>query len=366
MKVVINRKEFLNALQIGGLMSGKSKTLPILDNAKITLKDGSATISSYDNEVAVTKRTSIISYENDMVFCVNPRELATILKTLSEEETTLEITENTCNVKHKKGELSLPCENANEFPTPTLDSDMVKHSLKSETLYNFLKEAKRFVSQDVIRPVLTGANMVFENNLFSVSSSDGCVLYHNAIDYEYEGEPLSAIVTAKAIDSILPIIDGTDDTIVSIGEKNIIFKTDDSMVIAVKPEGRYPNVKTVIPKSHSIEVEVDKQEVIEAVNRTLILANKNTKFCVCDFNAMQCSISSEDKDFNKKAKEDCFCSCDGEIKLGLRGDYLLTILNTIDNEKAIIQMSAPNRAVVFKDADNANKILLQMPYNLES
>lgn len=82
MQIEINRKEFISALNVGGSMAGRVKTIPILEDVKITIKGTSAVISSFDNETAITKRTYIVSSTEDAMFCINPRNLVNILKTI--------------------------------------------------------------------------------------------------------------------------------------------------------------------------------------------------------------------------------------------------------------------------------------------
>ena len=125
MKITINRKSFIDALSIGGSMSGKAKTLPILDMAKITIKDKKAIISSFDGEVAITLRSEIVDSDRDMAFCINTKDLLSILKSLKDEVLELDITNNVCVVLHSKGKMEVLVSDSEDFPTPSKDEKNV-------------------------------------------------------------------------------------------------------------------------------------------------------------------------------------------------------------------------------------------------
>ena len=64
MKFSFNRKEFVDALLVGGSMAERNKVVPILECVKINVRRESSTISSNDGNVAITKRVSINSDED--------------------------------------------------------------------------------------------------------------------------------------------------------------------------------------------------------------------------------------------------------------------------------------------------------------
>ena len=122
MQIEVNRKDFISALNVGGSMAGRVKTIPILEDVKITIKGTSAVISSFDNETAITKRTCIVSSTEDAMFCINPRNLVNILKTIKDENVSLYVVENVCTIVHSKGEATLPVEPAIDFPPPAKEA----------------------------------------------------------------------------------------------------------------------------------------------------------------------------------------------------------------------------------------------------
>ena len=361
MKITIERKSFVDALTIGGQMSGKARGLSILDNCKITIKNNTATISSYDSEVAITKRTNIVGHDEECVFCIEPKALLAILRSLKDENVDLMLDNNICEIVHAKGKQSIPYGGAEDYPSPFLEKDMNTFGFKSEVLFNWLKEAKQFVGNNTLYPSLMGVYVYCGNKECGVAASNTEVLYFNHEEHDFDGEEVGASLCLKAIDALLPMLNMTDFVYVMIGARNIVFKTHDAMLIAAKTEHPYPNFRRIIPQNNEIVVEVDKVELLDAVKRSMLTANEKTWLLKLSISGMSIKIVSEDIMFAKKSYEECLCTCMGsEIEIGLKGTYVLNMLNAIESDMVTIKLSEPRRPILWCDSLNNAKILLQM------
>lgn len=362
MKVKIERKSFIDALAIGSQMAAKAKGLSILDNVKMMFKDNLATISSYDSEVAITKRVHVLEMESELTICVEPKALLSMLRSIKDDGLELEFENHICNVKHKKGVLTMPYDDADDFPIPHLDSEMAKFEVDSESLFNWLKEAKNFVHTSTLYPQMMGVYLYFEDNEFGVASTDMNVLYHNKCDYEYSGEKQDAVVSVKAIDALLPMINGTERVNVMNGSRNVVFRISDAMLVATKPEAKYPNFKIIIPKKHGVEVDVNKDDFIDSIKRTLLTADEKTSLLKFNISGMAIKTESDDMFNSKKAHDECFATCvGGEMIIGAKGTYVINILNCIESDELKMHFESERRPMVFFDSLNNNKIIVLMP-----
>ena len=362
MKITIERKSFVDALTIGSQMAGKSKGLSVLENCKITIKNNTATISSYDSEVAITKRTNIVGHDEECVFCIEPKALLAILRSLKDENVDLMLENNICEILHAKGKQSIPYDGAEDYPSPFLEKDMNTFGFKSEVMFNWLKEAKQFVGNNTLYPSMMGVYVYCGNKECGVASTNTEVLYYNHEEHEFDGEEVGASLCLKAIDALLPMLNMTDSVDVMIGARNIVFKTQDAMLIAAKTEHPYPNFRRIIPQGNEIVVEVDKEELLDAVKRSMLTANEKTWLLKLSISGMSIKIVSEDIMFAKKSYEECLCTCMGsEIEIGLKGTYVLNMLNSIESDTITIKLSEPRRPILWCDSLNNAKILLQMP-----
>lgn len=365
MIIKINRKEFVEALAIGSQMSGKARGLSVLENCKMTIKDLTATISSYDSEVAITKRVNIVSHDEECVFCIEPKALLAILRSLRDEQVDLVLDNHICEIIHTKGNQSMPYDDADDFPTPVFDKDMKTFGFVSQNLFNWLKEAKQFVGVNTLYPSMMGVYVYCGNKECGVAATNTEVLYHNHEEHAYDGEELGASVQVKAIDALLPMLNSTDFVDVMIGTRNVAFKTQDSMLVAARTEHPYPNFRRIIPQGNEIELKVNRQDMLDAVKRAMLTASEQTSLLKLSINSMCMKIVSENVMYAKKTYEECPCECiGGDIEIGLKGDYVLSMLNSIESEDVLITLKEPRRPILWNDSLNSAKILLQMPMQL--
>lgn len=362
MKIKIERKSFVDALAIGSQMAGKARGLSVLENCKITCKNNTATISSYDSEVAITKRVNIVSHDEECVFCIEPRALLAILRSLKDVNVDLVLDKHICEVIHARGKQSMPYEDADDFPTPVFDKDVKTFGFKSSSLFNWLKEAKPFVGVNTLYPAMMGVYVYCGGNECGVASTNTQVLYHNHEEHAYDGEEVGASLCIKAIDALLPMLNMTDFVDVMIGERNMVFKTQDAMLVSARTVQPYPNFRRIIPQDNMIEVRVNRQDMLDAVKRAMLTVNESSSLLKLVINSLCMKIVSEDVMFAKKTYEECLCECvGGEIEVGLKGDYVLSMLNSIENEEVLITLKEPRLPILWHDALNNAKVLLQMP-----
>lgn len=365
MKITIERKSFVDALTIGSQMAAKAKGLTVLENSKITIKNNTATISSYDSEVAITKRVNILSHDEDCVFCIEPKALLAILRSLKDEKVDLILDNHICEVVHAKGKQSMPYDDADDFPSPVFDKDMNTFGFKSESLFNWLKEAKSFVGVNTLYPSMMGVYVYCGNNECGVASTNTEVLYYNHEEHAFDGEEVGASLCIKAIDALLPMLNMTDFVDVMIGNRNVVFKTKDAMLVATRTEQPYPNFRRIIPTGNGIELKFNKQDMLDAVKRAMLTANEQSSLLKLSINSMCMKIVSEDIMFAKKTYEECPCECfGGNIEIGLKGNYVLSMLNSIEGEDVLVTMKEPRKPILWYDSLNNAKVLLQMPCQL--
>lgn len=372
MQIEVNRKDFISALTVGGSMAGRVKTIPILDDVKITIKGTSAVISSFDNETSVTKKTSIVSSSDDAMFCINPRNLVAILKTIKDENVVMYVVDNTCTVIHSKGEASLPVEPAIDFPSPLRDDDAQILRLPCENLFDWFKKAKNFVASGEkveLRPILGGIYFYVDNGEVGVAASDSFKFFHDRMTVEaIGGAKASALIIPKSVDAILDAINGNITVDISFGKKSIVFKTADSMVTSRLIEGAYPNFKVVFGRNYPIGVTIEKESLVNSVSRAMLSANIAS--CLLKLTIDPCGkmlIDSEDLFSQRKSHEDLMCEVEGEgLEICLKGSVLMDCLSTMDDEMVVMRFSDHRSPVMIKEEEDTNKASVCLPMLLAS
>lgn len=368
MELNVNRKTLLETLSGVGSVAAKSSTLPILENVKISIReDGTVVIMAFDLEVSTMRKFKFADSANAFEFCVNPRDLIAVLKTLRDESVTLVVDDSFCVVKHSKGEMSFPILPACDFPEVAKDDNPTKVTIEAETLFDWLKNGVKFAGNDKLRPIINGVYLYVDGTEMGVASSDSQKLFTDNMRADIANEiNVGGTLGTKAVAPLLDMINGADKVVVYFGERMLSFRTDKAMLSCMKPVGKFPNVKALIGrKENPIRVTIDKEELIDSVSRAIMTAKVETCLLrlVAEGNTMK--VNSEDLLFNKKTNEECACVVEGgSIEVGLKGSNLLDCLNAIESGEVVFEFTSPRHSVNLYDESNPNRVVMAMPLAL--
>lgn len=365
MKLTVEKKDFLNLLQRGSVYAGKTKILPILDCVKITIKDNVLNVISNDNENIIKAKGQYIECDmQDFAFCVNAKDITNYIKLCTDDMIVIEANDNSCTIKHKKGGNTYPIFAAEDFPTIELGKDTKYIDVDSDIIYKAIYHGRNFVANDDLRPVMNGIYFSFENNKITVCASDGHCLFSNSNDTENGYDDMSFILSAKALMPILNLVSAGGKITIGLNDRNVLFKDNDTTIVVRLIDGKYPNFNAVIPKSTSISVKCNVNDMGNAINRAFVAGNQASGLLKITIDGLNMNISAEDTDFSKKGNEDIVCVSNENITIGVNYEKLKNCLSAIETDDVLFEMNDATKAVLLKDDEDNNKVILLMPMML--
>lgn len=133
------------------------------------------------------------------------------------------------------------------------------------------------------RPVLNGMYFTVKGNTLSVVSCDSFKIASSSTETELqnintdESElDFKFIVPNKSISELVKILDSDPESDVRIymNRKNIIFVLEDKIFFSKLIEGEYINYESIIIKDHKINVYVDKDVFMSALERAALITEE--------------------------------------------------------------------------------------------
>lgn len=361
MKLELNKKDFIKALQIGGMFAGNCRTIPILECVKIKIAGDKINIVSTDNENAISKRITGVKSDEDGTFCVNMKDFSSYIKLIKADTFFITVENNIAEIKHENGSFSLPVYSDDDFPIMKPDEDSIEFVMESILLNNWIADGKSFVANDELRPAMNGLYIYSKNGEIGCCATDGHSLFTDNI--KSEGMPeFSFILNKNAFRPIYDAISDVEKVRIKVGKRNVMFVADGTSVIASQIEGRYPAFKSIIRSDNNIIAYVDKKQMIDSILRCSVAENKSSNLIKLSFSMNKLHIESEDIDYNKKTDEEIDCEIEGEIKcIGFKSYLMINVLNSVSTNRAIIKMKDPSKSAIIEEENDSNKTLLIMP-----
>lgn len=372
MRFIVSTSTLLKHLQaVSGALSN-SAVLPILENFLFEIKDTTLIISATDLQTSMTTSLAVESKEGGKV-AVPSKILLDTLKTLPEQPIAFSVDDATFAIEISAGDgkYRLSGENGEDFPKiPTVD-EASSVNLPASVLAEAINKTIFAVSNDELRPAMTGVfcQLSPQNVTFVATDAHKLVRYRRN-DAKAE-EATSFILPRKALNLLKSSIPAEDINVsIEYNSTSAFFKFANINLICRLIDERYPDYEAVIPQNNPNKLTLDRALFLNCLKRVVIFANKTTHQVRLKITGSELNISSEDIDFANEAHERISCQFDGEdMEIGFNAKFLIEMLNNLSGEEITIEMSTPNRAgILFPSIKDQNEdiLMLVMPVMLNN
>ncbi len=372
MRFIVSTSVLLKQLQAISGASSSSTVLPILENFLFEIKDNMLTISATDLQTSMVTSLPIEAKEEGRV-AMPSKILIDTLKTLPDQPVAFSVDTKTLAIEISAGDgkYKLSGENADDFPKIPVVDNVSTVNLAASILSEAINKTIFAVSNDELRPAMSGVLVQLNEQNITFVSTDA----HRLVRYrrtDVGAEKSTSIILPKKALTLLKSSLPSDETTVSIeyNNTNAFFQFGSINLICRLVDERYPDYEAVIPQVNPNKLTVDRSLFLNILRRVVIFANKTTHQVRLKINGSELHISAEDLDFSNEAHERLSCQFEGDdMEIGFNAKFLVEMLNNLNCEEVVLEMSSPNRAgllVPAVKADNEDILMLVMPVMLNN
>jgi DNA polymerase-3 subunit beta len=360
----------VQAATIAARASAAKSPVPALEGLLIEATErGRVRITGYDLKTGIVSETDARVPESGSVI-LNARLFGDIIRRLPGEEVTVSVSAS-YNTKIESGVSSFDIVGSPPADYPALPAAEGQTTLRIEgrILRDMIARTVFAVSDNESRPVYTGALFETEGKTITAVAVDGFRLALRREELLREAEAVSFIVPGSALGEIERILSAGDgDVEIIVGDKHVIFKLDNTLLISRRLEGEFLNYRTSIPQNSKYELKVSRRELEQAVERVSLIISDKVKSpvrCVFDDGTLSLLTISA----YGQAHDECAMDGDGEkLEIGFNNRYLLDALKAAPADELKICLTTPVTPCVILPADGAeeNFIYMILPVRLSS
>ena len=281
MKFIIDRNEFLKNLNNVTKIIQQKAIDPIISNVKLELDDEGLELTGSTSELAiVTKiphylnnRQIIRDYKNGSTL-VNAMLLTEIVKRLEGDELSFELIDDTiAKIETDTSDFKLNCVRAREYRDIDFSKDGCKFVLFTQDFIEAVNQVLFAVSTRDSRPALTAVNLESDTTKLTFTATDGARLARKELNVELK-ERLKINIPAKTLLEVIRMIT-TESTIeIYANEKKILFFLNNTVIASKLVAGDYPNTKSIVPKNFFYTLEVNSDELCNAMERVSLFSSE--------------------------------------------------------------------------------------------
>ncbi|PTX19959.1 DNA polymerase III beta subunit [Pontibacter mucosus] len=372
MKFIVSSSALLKQLaSINGVVTN-NPVVPILENFLFEINNSTLTITASDLETSMITQLPVEAKENGRI-AAPARILLETLKNLPDQPVTFTIDEETYTIEisSSNGRYKLSGENATDFPRVPVVQGGNAIEIPSNALARAINKTIFAVSNDELRPAMTGIFVQLRKENVTFVATDG----HRLLRYRRTdvgtNQEASIIVPRKAFTLLKSTLPSEATAVrMEFNQSNAFFSFDNIRMICRLIDERYPDYENVIPVKNPNKLVIDRTDLLSSVKRISIYSNKTTHQIRLKLSGSELQVSAEDLDFSNEANERLTCQYDGEdMEIGFNAKFLMEMLNNIDSDEITFELSTPNRAgllmpIVNEEAEDV--LMLVMPVMLNN
>jgi DNA polymerase-3 subunit beta len=366
--ITIPRETLLKPLQAVTGIIERRHTLAILSNVMISREAGSLSFLATDVEIEINSSIPATGSGEDKTVTVGARKLLDILRALPDKaDISLIAQEKRLVVKSGKSRYTLQTLPAEDFPRmPVPDSTSVKLSVPQALLKSLFLQVAYAMAQQDIRYYLNGLLLMIDNGMLRVVATDG----HRLALAEREVAPRDlakqdVIIPRKSVLELARLLDDSDDPVsIELTANQARFSFGSTVLVSKLIDGKFPDYNRVIPKNHPKHLTLNRQVLLQSLQRAAILTNDKFRGVrwVLGENTLRISSSNTEQE---EAQEELDIVYSGEaLDIGFNVSYLVDVLNNLTNEEVECALGDGNSSALFTLKDKADFKYVVMPMRI--
>lgn len=371
MKLTINSSELTKSLDQAAKFVSAKPLMPILSNLKLVATENRLEITGFNLAHGIEAKCPGIDVIEEGYVCI-PVSAIAIIKGMSGQLIVETDANHLITISNLTGKIEIQGMSTDEYPELDL-IDTPPSSIDSKFLTQVVKYCVQACLIDESKQVLTGVNITATGGNLRAMATDGHRLVVCNLPVSEIVEIESITIPAKSL-SIVPTNGGQfiqckfDASQVSIdsGSRSITRTLD----------GKYPDAMMLVPKSFTRTVEIDRKDLIDALNIMSAISDQNNLVKFAMESDKLTILSSSD---GKSGKVDLNCKMTGadfeqfeELEgqlfvIAFKLKYLIDGLKMIDSQDIKISMNEPFQPVILTGVDcDLDLTYLCMPISLRS
>lgn len=362
MKFTVEKSVFMEKLTPAmGTVSNKN-TISSIEGVLIeTMDDATVRISTYDMNKGVRATIPVTRVSEAGSFIIDAQRLYQTVRVLPDEELTFEVGEDmTFLVKCGKSSFSMSALPGAQFPNlPDLQTERGFH-ISSSVLRKMIVKVMHSIAEQDTRPMLCGAYFLIEGDRIEVASSDTFTLSvcNQVCEIENLGSEangkFSFIIPGHALNEMIKILPDDEDHKVDVylSRKHAIVRGEQIVFFTRTIDSEYFDYKRVIPTDNTICVELDRERLLEGLERANIIAEEKIQGSGKSYVKIKVEeqfLSLTSSSVNGKVYDEMDCVHEGDsIEIGFNCRYLINSIKAAEGEQIVIRMKGPTQVITIE------------------
>lgn len=351
MKFSVNKNSFENVLNHLQPFLDKKDSSQITSHIYFETYENKVLLKATDYEIGLDTKIDI-KKEIDGNATVNGKKILEIIKRLKDGDLTLETDSQNIHITQGRSKFKLPMFDTNEFPKNIKSQNQNKINIDTSNFIQSLKKITPAIDSNNQKISLTGALLELKDYHFSFVATDTRRLALMRQDIQ-SIESFSIILPKKAINEIIKLF--PDNMEIYYSDTQLTIQNEHYSFFTKLINDRFPDYEKIIPKEFKIQMNLPKDEIIDAIK---LINSLSTKFKMTfKQNEILFETMSNDSSEQAQTQIEFNTGLQEEFSIGIDSRYMLDFLAHIETSEFEICINESNTPFIVKSSNFSTIIL---------
>ncbi|HEX9976457.1 MAG TPA: DNA polymerase III subunit beta [Dehalococcoidales bacterium] len=372
MKFSCLQENLSRGLGIVGRAVATRTTLPITNNVLLATDQSRLKLVATNLEMAISYWLGA-KVEEEGAITVPARLLTEFANSLPNERIDINLAPKTkvLGLKCARFEARISGVDARDFPPIPSIGEGIATKVEVEALRQAISQVVFAAATEESRPVLTGVNARFEENMLTLAAADG---FRLAVFQLALAAPVSqkaeVIIPARTLAELNRLMGDSEETVditLNPNKSQILFRLKDIELVSQLVQGTFPQYTQLIPQTFSTRAVVDVAEFLRATKTASIFARDGSGIvrlvvtAGADVTPGKMTVSARSEELGEDVGDIDAVVEGGEAKIAFNGKYLTDVLSVLRESRVALEATSPSSPGVLRPVGVDNYVHVVMP-----
>jgi len=340
-------------------------TMPILEGIYMeAAKDG---IKLKCSDLMLQKECILPATVEEEGTAIVPGKLfSEIVRKLPEAIAEVSLNVKAVEINCGRAKSSLQCvEATEEFPEMRFTGETFTVKMDHADCRDMINQTVFATAQDDSKPILTGVLMELGENI-TIVATDAYQFAMRSMPLKTPVAERSVVIPGKSMTEIARMMDETEeDAELTFTKTHVCVNIKYSRLVARLLDGDYIKYKQILPKDHTTRVLLDRNELMESIDRAQLMAREGNNNVVMKFHNNKLTITANS--FVGKINEEMEVQINGEdIDIAFNPRFCMNILKCIPDDKIYMDFTTSISPCVIRPSQGEGFYYLIVPVRIYS
>ena len=372
MKLSCLQENLNRGLNIVGKAVATRTTLPITNNVLLATDQSRLKLVATNLEVAISCWIGA-KIEEEGTITVPARLLTDFVNSLPGEKVDISLTPSTKTLELRcaRFEARISGNDAKDFPPIPKVDEGAAIKIDVEALRQGINRVAFAAATEESRPVLTGVDAQFEDDLLTLAAADGfrLAVYKLPLPAKVT-EKAEVIIPARTLAEVSRLAAEQEEPVeitVNPNKSQALFKLKNIEIVSQLVQGSFPQYSQLIPQSHNTRVVLDVAAFSRAAKTASIFARDGSGIVRIviskgeELTPGKVTISARSEEIGDDVGEIDAVVEGEDAKIAFNGKYLVDVLSVLHEPEVALEMTNPSSPGVLRPVGTDNYIHVVMP-----